>query len=29
MDLLTLIIVVVIIGVLVGGFGTRGRWGRR
>jgi hypothetical protein len=29
MDLLTLIVIVLIVAVIFGGLGTRGRWGRR
>jgi hypothetical protein len=29
MDLLTILIVVIILAVVFGGIGTRGRWGRR
>ena len=29
MDLLTLVVIVLILAVVFGGIGTRGRWGRR
>jgi hypothetical protein len=29
MDLLTLIVIVIFFAIVIGGLGTRGRWGRR
>jgi hypothetical protein len=29
MDLLTLVVIIVIVALVFGGLGTRGRWGRR